>query len=32
MTLNAVITFQRHQGLWVDGLVGPRTKANLGMV
>jgi peptidoglycan hydrolase-like protein with peptidoglycan-binding domain len=32
MTLNAVVTFQRHHGLWVDGLVGPRTKTTLGMV
>jgi len=31
LTLSAVISFQRHHGLWVDGLVGPRTKASLGI-
>jgi len=30
-TLNGVISFQKHERLWVDGLVGPRTKAALGM-
>jgi peptidoglycan hydrolase-like protein with peptidoglycan-binding domain len=32
VTLAAVLSFQRYQKLWVDGLVGPRTKAALGMV
>jgi hypothetical protein len=32
LTLTAVISFQRHQELWVDGLVGPRTKAALGIL
>ena len=32
MTLTAVISFQKYHQLWVDGLVGPRTKAALGMV
>ena len=32
LTLGAVISFQRYHQLWVDGLVGPRTKASLGMV
>lgn len=32
MTLGAVISFQRYHQLWVDGLVGPRTKASLGLV
>ena len=31
MTLSAVVSFQQYQKLWVDGLVGPRTKASLGM-
>jgi hypothetical protein len=31
MTLRAVLDFQRYQKLWVDGLVGPRTKASLGL-
>jgi hypothetical protein len=31
MTLTAVLDFQRYQKLWVDGLVGPRTKASLGL-
>ena len=31
MTLGAVLSFQKYQKLWVDGLVGPRTKASLGM-
>lgn len=31
MTLRAVLDFQRYQKLWVDGLVGPKTKASLGM-
>ena len=30
-TLSAVLSFQRHEGLWIDGLVGPRTKSALGM-
>lgn len=30
-TLSAVLSFQKHEGLWVDGLVGPRTKTALGM-
>ncbi len=32
LTLTAVISYQKYQKLWVDGLVGPRTKAALGMV
>jgi len=32
ITLRAVLSFQQHQKLWVDGLVGPRTKASLGMM
>jgi peptidoglycan hydrolase-like protein with peptidoglycan-binding domain len=31
MTLSAVIAYQRSQKLWVDGLVGPRTQASLGI-
>ena len=31
-TLGAVIAFQRHAKLWVDGLVGPNTKSSLGML
>ena len=31
MTLTAVISFQKYHELWVDGLVGPRTKSVLGM-
>jgi hypothetical protein len=31
LTLSAVISFQKDRKLWVDGLVGPRTKAALGM-
>ncbi|MGI9666230.1 MAG: peptidoglycan-binding protein [Acidimicrobiia bacterium] len=31
MTLGAVLSYQRYEKLWVDGLVGPRTKAALGM-
>ena len=31
LTLSAVISFQKDRRLWVDGLVGPRTKAALGM-
>ena len=31
MTLAAVISYQRYEKLWVDGLVGPKTKAALGM-
>ena len=30
-TLRAVLSFQRHTKLWVDGLVGPRTKSALGI-
>ena len=32
MTLTAVLSFQRYERLWVDGLVGPRTKSSLGML
>lgn len=31
LTLRAVLSFQKLQKLWVDGLVGPRTRAVLGM-
>lgn len=31
LTLSAVITFQKDRKLWQDGLVGPKTKAALGM-
>jgi peptidoglycan hydrolase-like protein with peptidoglycan-binding domain len=31
MTLRAVLSFQKYSQLWVDGLVGPRTKSALGM-
>ena len=31
MTLTAVVSYQKYQKLYVDGLVGPRTKAALGM-
>lgn len=31
LTLGAVLSFQKYQNLWVDGLVGPRTQAALGM-
>ncbi|GMQ94727.1 MAG: hypothetical protein BMS9Abin12_2232 [Acidimicrobiia bacterium] len=31
LTLRAVLSFQKYSELWVDGLVGPRTKAALGM-
>lgn len=31
MTLSAVVSFQQYHKLWVDGLVGPRTRATLGM-
>ncbi len=31
LTLSAVLSYQKYQKLWVDGLVGPRTKAALGM-
>ncbi|MGI9585022.1 MAG: peptidoglycan-binding protein [Acidimicrobiia bacterium] len=31
MTLSAVIAYQRSQKLWVDGLVGPKTQASLGI-
>ncbi len=31
-TLRAVLGFQQYHKLWVDGLVGPRTKAALGMM
>jgi len=32
MTLTAVLSYQRYEKLWVDGLVGPRTKSSLGML
>lgn len=32
MTLTAVLSFQRYERLWIDGLVGPRTRASLGML
>lgn len=32
ITLKAVLSFQKYNGLWVDGLVGPKTKRSLGMV
>lgn len=32
LTLTAVVSFQKHQRLYVDGLVGPRTKASLGVL
>jgi peptidoglycan hydrolase-like protein with peptidoglycan-binding domain len=32
ITLRAVLSFQAYQDLWVDGLVGPKTKAHLGML
>lgn len=31
LTLRAVLSFQKYKRLWVDGLVGPRTKSALGM-
>lgn len=31
LTLRAVLSFQKYSELWVDGLVGPRTQAALGM-
>ncbi len=31
LTLRAVLSFQKYKQLWVDGLVGPRTKSALGM-
>lgn len=31
MTLGAVVSYQKYHKLWVDGLVGPRTKASLGI-
>ena len=31
MTLSAVLSYQRYEKLWVDGLVGPKTRASLGM-
>ncbi|MEN8041982.1 MAG: peptidoglycan-binding protein [Actinomycetota bacterium] len=31
LTLRAVLSFQKYSNLWVDGLVGPRTKSALGM-
>jgi murein DD-endopeptidase MepM/ murein hydrolase activator NlpD len=31
LTLRAVLSFQEHHRLWVDGLVGPRTKDSLGI-
>ncbi len=31
LTLRAVLSFQKYSKLWVDGLVGPRTKSALGM-
>ncbi len=32
VTLEAVVSFQKYQRLYVDGLVGPRTKASLGIL
>lgn len=32
LTLRAVLSFQQHHQLWVDGLVGPRTKRSLGIL
>jgi peptidoglycan hydrolase-like protein with peptidoglycan-binding domain len=32
ITLRAVLSFQEHHRLWVDGLVGPRTKNKLGIL
>lgn len=31
LTLRAVISFQKYSKLWVDGLVGPRTRAAIGL-
>ena len=31
-TLRAVVSFQQHHQLWVDGLVGPRTRMTLGIL
>lgn len=31
LTLRAVVSYQQDHKLWVDGLVGPRTKASLGL-
>ncbi len=31
LTLRAVLSFQKYHKLWVDGLVGPRTRAALAM-
>ena len=32
LTLGAVLSYQKYHQLWVDGLVGPRTKASLGLL
>ena len=32
ITLRAVLSFQKYHSLWVDGLVGPKTKRSLGML
>ena len=32
ITLRAVLSFQKYHKLWVDGLVGPKTKRSLGML
>jgi peptidoglycan hydrolase-like protein with peptidoglycan-binding domain len=32
ITLRAVLSFQKYNSLWVDGLVGPKTKRSLGML
>lgn len=32
LTLRAVVSYQKSHQLWVDGLVGPRTKASLGLL
>ena len=31
LTLEAVLSYQRQNKLWVDGLVGPKTKSSLGI-
>jgi Putative peptidoglycan binding domain/Peptidase family M23 len=32
ITLKAVLSYQKYHSLWVDGLVGPKTKRSLGML